>query len=232
MTKTITVKAEIKRFDPSCEDAPHYETFDVSGPDNMRVLDVIRSIYENQEGNLAYQFACRIGRCGTCGVKVNGVSVLACQEQCKAHMRIEPLEPFKVLRDLVIDRAEVDGFYAELALVPRRKELHRCEVEPINPDLALDICTLNSCLACMVCVSSCPAVHERPFAGPGFMLKLRQLDIHPADTSEHRLEQAIGHGMLECFGCDLCTQLCPADLSPADAIRAFRKILMIGSHRR
>jgi Fe-S oxidoreductase len=31
--------------------------------------------------------------------------------------------------------------------------------------------------------------------------------------------------MAECFGCDICTQLCPADLSPADAIRGFRRDL-------
>jgi len=34
--------------------------------------------------------------------------------------------------------------------------------------------------------------------------------------------------MLECFGCDLCTQLCPADLSPAQAIREFRREIILG----
>ena len=48
------------------------ESFQVTGVPNMRVLDVIRSIYENQAGDLAYQFACRVGRCGTCAMRVNG----------------------------------------------------------------------------------------------------------------------------------------------------------------
>ena len=37
--------------------------------------------------------------------RVNGVPVLACQEIAKPQMRIEPLSPFPVLRDLVIDRS-------------------------------------------------------------------------------------------------------------------------------
>jgi fumarate reductase (CoM/CoB) subunit B len=229
-TSTTTVTAEIKRFDPATEEAPHYQTFEVEGPENMRVLDVIRSIYEKQAGDLAYQFACRIGRCGTCAVQVNGTPVLACQETCKPHMRIEPLSPFPVLRDLVIDRTEIDGRYVELDLTPERSSPHDGTPDAIDPKLAHDICKYDSCLACMVCVSACPAVTERAFDGPAFLLKLRQMAMHPADQRD-RLPQALESGMLECFGCDLCTQLCPADLSPAQAIRDFRRDLIFGGGR-
>ncbi len=227
-TTTITVTAEIRRFDPAQDAEPHYQQFQVTGMDNMRVLDVIRSVYENQAGDLAYQFACRIGRCGTCGVRVNGVPVLACQERCKPHMRIEPLTPFPVLRDLVIDRTEVEARYSELHLTPQRTQAYTGKAEAIEPALAEHLCHLDSCLACMVCVSACPAVAERPFDGPAFVLKLRHMAKHPADHG-NRLQQAVDGGMLECFGCDLCTQLCPADLSPAQAIREFRKELVFGT---
>lgn len=229
-SSTMTVTAEIQRFDPTTDEQPRFETFTVTGSDNMRVLDVIRSIYENQAGDLAYQFACRIGRCGTCAVRVNGVSVLACQERCKSTMRIEPLRPFQVLRDLVVDRSEIEGRLEELKLAPLRSAPHPGVPEPITPKRAEELCHMDSCLLCMVCVSACPAVEERPFAGPAFMLKLRQLAKHPQDT-RNRLEQAVEHGMLECFNCDVCTQVCPADLSPAQAIREFRKELMFGGNR-
>lgn len=228
MTTTITVTAEVRRFDPSQDQPPRFERFEVTGVENMRVLDVIRSIYENQAGDLAFQYACRIGRCGTCAVRVNGVPVLACQERCKPSMRIEPLTPFPVLRDLVVDRTEVEANYAKLRLVPKRAAPHLRQPEPIAPKLSERICQLDSCLACMVCVSGCPAVAERPFDGPAFMLKLRQMAEHPSDCSDDRLQQAVAGGMLECFGCDKCTQLCPADLSPAEAIRRFRNELFFG----
>ena len=80
----------------------------------------------------------------------------------------------------------------------------------------------------MVCVSACPAVEERPFDGPAFMLKLRHMAAHPADAGD-RLNQALDAGMLECFNCDVCTQLCPADLSPAQAVRDFRKQMIFGA---
>src|SRR3712207_2340865 len=130
---------------------------------NMRVLDVIRSIYENQAGDLAYQFACRIGRCGTCAVRVNGTSVLACQERCKPHMKIQPLRPFPVLRDLVVDRTEIEARLEKLQLAPLRTHQHAGMIEPIEPKRAEELCHMDSCLLCMVCVSACPAVEERPF---------------------------------------------------------------------
>jgi len=226
--KTITVTAEIRRYDPTQDAEPRYDRFEVTGIENMRVLDVIRSIYENQAGDLAFQFACRIGRCGTCAVRVNDTPVLACQERCKTEMRIEPLTPFPVLRDLVVDRTEVEERYAGLGLVPTRAAPAAAGPAAIDPDLAEHLCHLDSCLACMVCVSACPAVRERPFDGPAFMLKLRHMAEHPADGGD-RLGQALEAGMLECFGCDACTQLCPADLDPAQAIRAFRREMIFGA---
>jgi len=231
MSNQITVIAEVRRYDPGAAEPPQYQRFEVTGMDSMRVLDVIRSIYENQAGDLAYQFACRVGRCGTCAVKVNGVPVLACQEKCKPNMRIEPLTPFPVLRDLVVDRSEVEARYAALKLTPQRESKHPGKPEHISPQLAEKLCHYDLCLACMVCVAACPAVEERPFDGPAFMLKLRHMAAHPADSAD-RLEQALDAGMLECFNCDVCTQLCPADLSPAQAVRDFRKQMIFGAGER
>jgi succinate dehydrogenase/fumarate reductase iron-sulfur protein len=228
---TITVNAEIRRFDPSRDTEPRYQRFEVTGLENMSVLDVVRSIYEHQAADLAYQFACRIGRCGTCAMRVNGRPVLACQERCKENMRIEPLSPFPVLRDLVVDRTEIEGRLAALELAPVRTTAHPNKPEAIDADLAAKLCNMDSCLLCMVCVSACPAVEERPFDGPAFMLKLRHMAEHPAD-GRNRLEQALEGGMLECFNCDVCTQVCPADLSPAQAIRDFRKDLVFGGGKR
>ena len=90
MTETITTHVRIFRSDPGSGEASRYDEFDVSGPEGMRVLDVLRSVYENQAHDLAFQYACRIGRCGTCGVKVNGKPVLACQERATEAMTVEP----------------------------------------------------------------------------------------------------------------------------------------------
>ena len=183
MPTDIKMRAEIRRYDPGVDTEPRYEIFEVAGQDNWRILDVIRSIYERQAGDLAYQFACRVGRCGTCAVKVNGVPVLACQERCKPEMKIEPLTPFPVLRDLVVDRTEIEARYEHTRRAAARSP-YAGGPEPIDPLLAEDLCHKGSCLACMVCVSGCPAVEERAFDGPAFMLKLRHMAEHPADSRQ------------------------------------------------
>jgi len=230
MPASLTARVRIFRFDPSAKRGPRFDTFQVSVTESMRVLDTLRAIYENQAGDLAFQYACRIGRCGTCGVRVNGRPVLACQERIKLEMTIEPLSPFPVLRDLVVDRSDVEARYAALSLAPQRVAEHPGQREPVDPQTATQVGMMGSCLACMICVSGCPAVAERAFDGPAFMLQLRRLAEHPADHGP-RLAQALQGGMLECFGCDVCTQLCPADLSPAEAIRRFRREVIFGRQK-
>ena len=222
MVETMKFKVRISRSDPSLDEPERFDDFEVSGPEGMRVLDVLRTVYETQARDLAFQYACRIGRCGTCAVKVNGKPVLSCQERATDHMTIEPLSPFPTVRDLVFDRSEVEQHYIELDLAPQRTNPHAGVTDAVEPAEGRSIGVLGTCIGCMICVSGCPAVEDRPFDGPAFMIQLRRLADLPADRG-NRLEQAIDHGMLECVGCDACTQLCPSDLSPADAIRAFRK---------
>ena len=60
------LRARISRSDPSGDEPMHYDVFEVSGHSSMRVLDVLRAIYEEEAPDLAFQYACRNGRCGTC----------------------------------------------------------------------------------------------------------------------------------------------------------------------
>jgi succinate dehydrogenase/fumarate reductase iron-sulfur protein len=221
-------RTRIYRYDPESPQPPCYEDHQVAGTTVSRVLDVLRSIFEGPSGDLAFQYACRIGRCGTCSVRVNGKPVLACQERATDDMVVEPLAPFPVLRDLVVDRGAADEKYRQLRLTPQREAPHPARRERISPETARDVGSLGSCISCMVCVSTCPAVADRRFDGPAFMLQLRRLAEHPADRDD-RKTQALDSGLLECYGCDACTQLCPADLSPADAIRSFRRETIFGA---
>lgn len=230
MVDSITIRASIYRCDPSTGAGERYETFELDGSPHMRVLDALRRIYEEQAGDLAFQYACRIGRCGTCAVQVNGRAVLSCQERAQPEMTIEPIPPFEVLRDLVVDRSEVNERYAEMALAPQRAQPHPGRAEAIDTEVAYTVGQLGTCISCMVCVASCPAVAERPFDGPAAMLQLRRLAEHPSDHGP-RLEQALERGLLECYGCDACTEMCPADLAPADAIRSFRREALLGGRR-
>ena len=222
MSDPEVVQVQIHKFDPGQDDEARLVTYEVPYDENMRVLDVLQYIYVELAPDIAFQYACRIGRCGTCAVKVNGRAILACQERAKLDMTLEPITPFPVMRDLVVDRTEINERFEELQLAPQRPEPHDGTIDEIHEDVAYKIGEMGTCIGCMICVSSCPAVEDRAFSGPAFIHQLRRLADHPSDTGP-RLEQAMDSGMLECFGCDACVEMCPAELSPIDAIRSFRR---------
>ena len=47
-----------------------YQKFVVPRQDNQTVLDVVSWIQQNQDPNLSYRFACRVGMCGSCAMMV------------------------------------------------------------------------------------------------------------------------------------------------------------------
>ncbi|MEX2534558.1 MAG: 2Fe-2S iron-sulfur cluster-binding protein [Trueperaceae bacterium] len=228
------LNVSVYRFDPAKDGVPRYDTFSVPAFPEQRVLDVLRYIYENEASDLAFEFACRTSRCGTCSVLVNGRSVLACQERAKPNMRVEPLSPpFPVVRDLVVSRQQVDDNRKRLNLTPVGLESTQGGIPSergplrISEEKAEKQQLINSCINCQLCVTECPAVHLREFEGPMLMAQLRRLDEHPVDRQD-RAGQAVEGGLYECFSCDICTEVCPVEIPLADQIRHFRQDILFG----
>ncbi|MEM2896314.1 MAG: 2Fe-2S iron-sulfur cluster-binding protein [Candidatus Bathyarchaeia archaeon] len=98
-----TVKVKVFRFNPSVDEKPHYQIYEVPLTRGMSVLDMLDYIYENLDGSLAYydHAACRQAMCGGCTLIINGKPSLACQTFVEGDMTVEPLKKFNVVRDLV-----------------------------------------------------------------------------------------------------------------------------------
>ncbi len=102
------VTLTVLRFDPTRDTEPRYESYAVEHVDQMKVLDALRTIYEEQDGSLAYRWACGIAKCGTCTVYLDGRPVLACQHPLPDRdVVIEPMPRHPVLVDLIVDRDRV-----------------------------------------------------------------------------------------------------------------------------
>jgi succinate dehydrogenase/fumarate reductase iron-sulfur protein len=99
--KEINVK--VFRFNPTIDKEPHYKVYKVPLMEGISVLDVLDYIYENIDGSIAYydHAACRHGICGGCMLIVNGKPCLACQTPVSGDITIEPINPKRVIRDLV-----------------------------------------------------------------------------------------------------------------------------------
>src|SRR4051794_3275966 len=116
---------KVRRFKPEDREGPYWETFDVDLDPTLSVLDGILQAKDRDDGSLAVRCSCRAAICGSCGVKINGQSTLACktmleeaQSYAESHavageatetnggkpeIVVEPMGNMPVIKDLVTD---------------------------------------------------------------------------------------------------------------------------------
>ena len=70
---------KVRRFQPEEREGPYWETFDVDLDPTLSVLDGILQAKDDEDGSLAVRCSCRAAICGSCGMKINGQSTLACK---------------------------------------------------------------------------------------------------------------------------------------------------------
>src|ERR671938_562900 len=77
----------VRRFQPEARtpegepEGPYWEDFDVELEETLSVLDGLLQARSGKDGSLAVRCSCRAAICGSCGVKINGQSTLACKTQ-------------------------------------------------------------------------------------------------------------------------------------------------------
>jgi succinate dehydrogenase / fumarate reductase iron-sulfur subunit len=76
---TYTLK--VRRYQPESGEGAYWEEFDVDLDPSLSVLDGILQAKDRDDGSLAVRCSCRAAICGSCGMKVNGSSTLACKTQ-------------------------------------------------------------------------------------------------------------------------------------------------------
>src|ERR671928_1726964 len=72
---------KVRRFQPEEAEGPYWESFDVDLDPTLSVLDGLLQAKDRDDGSLAVRCSCRAAICGSCGVKINGQSTLACKTQ-------------------------------------------------------------------------------------------------------------------------------------------------------
>src|ERR671910_1667225 len=70
---------KVRRFKPEDREGPYWESFDVDIDPTLSVLDGLLQAKDRDDGSLAVRCSCRAAICGSCGVKINGQSTLACK---------------------------------------------------------------------------------------------------------------------------------------------------------
>lgn len=221
------IALDIHRYHPERDAHPHIERFEVPFRDDWVVLDALNYIKEQVDGTLTYRWSCRMGVCGSCGMRVNDVAKLTCSTFLRDYypnpVRIEPLRHFPVERDLVV---AIDAFLEKLqAIEPwliREDELPVEAGEYLQtPAQLLDYQQFSQCINCLLCMDACPVPEwQERFLGPAALALSRRWDIDSRQQGHHRREVAWGeHGIWDCVFVGQCSVVCPKHVDPAGAIQ-------------
>lgn len=211
--KEITVK--VYRYNPEKDAEPYFETYTVNVNEGARVLHVLHAIHDEVDPTLAYRYSCGSGQCGSCAVRVNGEPVLACMEEARNNVTIEPLN-LSVKKDLVVDLVPALETIASLRPSEGSRLPTKSDIDAIKP--------LRSCIECLSCVSVCPAMDVTKFLGPTAMRQEMRLALDPRNIDD-RITAAVQEGLFTCTSCQACWKVCPKEIEiPGKAIEKLRSL--------
>jgi len=230
MAENITLT--VSRYCPEEESEPTFQSYDVPYNKDWVILDALNYIKDRLDGSLTFRWSCRMGVCGSCGMMVNGTPKLTCAVPLSDYVssgqiRIEPLQFFPVVRDLVID---LSSFLEKLSSVKpwiiRDDEKPSSEGEYLQTPAELDAYKqFSMCINCMLCYSACPVVGLEPeFTGPAVIALAQRYNLDSRDQgAAERMAVLNEHeGMWGCTFVGECTNVCPKNVDPAGAIQLYK----------
>ncbi len=232
---TIAATFDVYRFDPTKDAAPRYQRYTLDVPPHTPVLSALLRIRAEQDPSLTLRYSCRSAICGSCAMRVNSKSRLACETQVGPEIErngrvvVEPMRNQAVLRDLVVDQEpfwrQYDRIDPHLILDPRHPMPEGVPTS-MSPEQVEAFKETPRCIACGACYSACPAVEADPgFPGPMALAKLYRFVVDPRDSAhQDRLLRIQPGGLWTCLRCHLCTAACPKDVRPSERIRDLKEM--------
>ena len=138
-------------------------------------------------------------------------------------MRVGPLEHFPIERDLVV---VVEDFIKKLEgikpyIIPKQARTLEQGENLQTPAQLEKFRQFSTCINCMLCYAACPQYGLNPdFTGPGILALMHRYNADSRDGGRaQRME--LGHaeeGFWGCTAVTYCSEVCPKDVDPANAI--------------
>jgi succinate dehydrogenase iron-sulfur subunit len=236
--KPRQLEISILRFNPQdAASEPRIETFTIKEAEGMTLFIALTDIREKQDPSLQFDFVCRAGICGSCGMMINGRPGLACRTLTKnlgPEISLAPLPVFELIADLSVNtgkwmRAMSERLEAWLHMKEEEVDLGRLE-EKMDPELAEKIYELDRCIECGCCVAACGTVRMRPdFVGAVGLNKIARFRLDPRDRRDDAdFYELIGDdsGVFGCMSLLGCHDMCPKELPLATQIAFLRRKLV------
>ncbi|MFE6922513.1 succinate dehydrogenase/fumarate reductase iron-sulfur subunit [Nocardia sp. NPDC057663] len=201
------------------------EDFTVLVNEGEVVLDIIHRLQATQAPDLAVRWNCKAGKCGSCSAEVNGRPGLLCMTRMSTFTQDEvitvtPMRTFPIIKDLVTDVSfnyekarEIPSFTPPPGLAPGDYRMKQVDVERSQE--------FRKCIECFLCQNTCHVVrdHEdnkQAFAGPRYLMRITELEMHPLDTADRREMAQEDAGLSYCNITKCCTEVCPEHIKITD----------------
>ncbi|MEP6600069.1 MAG: succinate dehydrogenase/fumarate reductase iron-sulfur subunit [Actinomycetota bacterium] len=199
--------------------------YDVEVNEGEVVLDIIHRLQATQAGDLAVRWNCKAGKCGSCSAEINGRPRLMCMTRMSIYtegetITVTPLRAFPVIKDLVTDVSfnyvkarEVPSFAPPPDLEPGDYRMAQIDVERSQE--------FRKCIECFLCQNTCHVLrdHEenkQAFAGPRYLMRIAELDMHPLDDADRQRQAQEEFGLGYCNITKCCTDVCPEHIKITD----------------
>jgi len=215
----MKVAFKIFRYDPKRDEEPRYQDFRIEAEPTDKILDCLNKIRWEHDPSLAFRMSCAHGVCGSDGMRINGVCVLACQKLVRNYetlpIIIDPLPAFPVLKDLIVD---LDSFFAKHQgvkpfLIPGGAEPEAENIQSPHQRKVFD--EAIRCILCACCTASCPITRGNAhFLGPAALLRGFRYLFDSRDGASRKRMQLLDNddAIRGCKGHGKCTEVCPKEI--------------------
>ena len=229
----------ILRSAPGAHVEPQWQDFAIEEAEGMTLFIALNEVRQNLDPSLQFDFVCRAGICGSCGMLIDGRPGLACRTLTKdlgATITLAPLPVFELIGDLSVNTGKWMRGTAERleTWIHSQQEPDLTAVEaPMEPVLAEAIYELDRCIECGCCVAGCGTLRMREdFVGAIGLNKIARFRLDPRDArSDEDFYELIGDdtGVFGCMSLLGCHDVCPKGL-PLQTQIAFlrRKMAVVG----
>jgi fumarate reductase iron-sulfur subunit len=221
------IQIECLRYDPERDAEPRYQSWQVPFRDDMSVLQGLQYIKDHLDGSLSFRWSCRMAICGSCGHMVNGEPKLSChaflRDYYPGKVRVEPLQHFPVLRDLVVDQSDFLDKLESVRpqLVPRQPRSIAEGPYRQTPRQMARYYAYSQCINCLLCYAACPQYGlDSGFTGPAALALLHRYNADSRDVGWPARAELLNaeQGVWGCTLVGYCSEVCPKGVDPAHAI--------------